>query len=201
MLDFRGESFGRRCGRWAASSLSLPHHTIVSPYNITIEFHSDESHTYSGFEAKWTTLSPRSKYLDSLLLDEPHNLYTGSKTVYFHSNRLNFLLNVSDSENANQVRSIYALPYFNSIPIHSISRLSRTDQWNRWKDTRTSYFTRFSRSLYSPPRLSSHDFCQPWPSKTTFYSLNDLPKVMKSTHLIFVYCTIRVSQESALSSR
>ena len=82
-MDFRGESFGRRCGRWAASSLSLPHHTIVSPYNITIEFHSDESHTYSGFEAKWTTLSPRSKYLGSLLLDEPHNLIPGVKLCFF----------------------------------------------------------------------------------------------------------------------
>ena len=63
VLDFRLQSMGRRCGHWSSYSLSLPQHTIESPFNVTIKFHSDASETFPGFEAKWTTLTSKSEYL------------------------------------------------------------------------------------------------------------------------------------------
>ena len=62
VFDYRGESMGKRCGRWPIFSLQSPQHIIESPYNVTIRFISDESETYRGFKAEWSTISSESTY-------------------------------------------------------------------------------------------------------------------------------------------
>ena len=61
-MDYRGQSMGKRCGRWADSSLASPQNIAESLYNMTIVFKTDWSDTFTGFKAKWSTLVAESTY-------------------------------------------------------------------------------------------------------------------------------------------